>query len=91
MVLTPLLVEMESMNERLDLEEFVESCVTLYNTLDITHKKFLMDYGKQNRTKYQEQKRSHTPIISRRSQELVSNNQNISNYLPVEDRLMIKQ
>jgi len=34
-VLQPLLLEMEERNETLDVDEFVESCMVLYKSLDV--------------------------------------------------------
>ena len=43
-IFTPLLVEMESLDETLDQEEFVESALALYDTLNISQKAAIMSF-----------------------------------------------
>lgn len=44
MILQPLLTEMEQLNETLDLEEFIESCLMLYKTLSVTDRAILINF-----------------------------------------------
>ena len=45
-VLKPLLVEMESFNEDLDREEFVDSCLALFEKLDLNQKHTIINCNK---------------------------------------------
>ena len=46
LIIKPLLVEMESFDEDLDKEEFIESGMALFETLDISQRNQILNYGK---------------------------------------------
>ena len=49
-VLQPLLEEMETLEERLDIEEFVESCYSLYRECNVEQRANLLNYKKHEHT-----------------------------------------
>lgn len=46
-IFKPLLIELETYNEDLDQEEFIESSLVLYEKLDINSKNTIMSIGKK--------------------------------------------
>jgi len=64
-VLQPLLSEMETLGETLDEEEFVESCLMLYKTLNVGDRaklvNFRLDDTKRSPLKYENEHLTFTP------------------------------
>ena len=91
-VFKPLLVEMESFNEDLDKEEFVDSAFSLLEKLDINSRNIVLNFGKQLPKSLKSlEKELFKPKISKKSEELAQN-QKLNFKLakkPLEDRLKI--
>ena len=68
-ILQPLLVELESFNEKLDLQEFIESALTLLESRNVIEKNEILQFG---RIRWQEKEPSFTPQISQRSAKLAN-------------------
>ena len=47
MIFKPLLVEMETYNEDLDKDEFIDSAMSLLETLDINQRNTVLNFGKK--------------------------------------------
>lgn len=71
-ILKPLLIELEAYDEELDQEEFVESALVLFNSLDINSKNIVLSIGKKvSRCKSElGEQNKFKPEISKRSKKL---------------------
>ena len=68
-VFKPLLVEMETFDEDLDREEFIESAITLLDKLDINTRNVVLTQGKKipKSQAHFERENRFKPIISKKS------------------------
>ena len=83
-IFKPLLVELETYDEDLDQEEFVQSGLALLEKLDINSRNTVVNFGKKiPRSHFEVENRFH-PQISKRSQLIVEGSQ--LSHLPAEVR-----
>ncbi len=81
---------MEQLNETLDLEEFIESCLMLYKTLSVTDKANLLNFKPdgQNQDTKQHSNFTFAPEINIVSKAILENDQLYT--IPVEERLLMR-
>lgn len=72
-IFKPLLVEMETFDEDLDKDEFIESSLTLLEKMDINRKNIVLSVGKNKIPKshaHFEKENKFKPEISKKSQQI---------------------
>lgn len=91
-VLQPLLSEMEQLDETLDVEEFVESCMMLLKTLNVSDRSELLNFRfpshKLATGSYENENHTFAPQINPVSKAILENDQLYS--IPVEERLLLR-
>ena len=91
-IFKPLLVELETFNEELDKDEFVESALALLETLDIQSRNTVLNFGRKVPKSHVifETNKFH-PQISKRSHYLAERKKAETCNLPPEQRFQIQQ
>jgi hypothetical protein len=83
---------METLDETLDEEEFIESCLMLYKTLNVADRVQLVNFklivGKGSPKRYENEHLTFAPQINPISKAILENDQLYS--IPVEERLLLR-
>ena len=70
LIIKPLLVEMEKFNEHLNKEEFIESALNLFKTLDVNERNKILEYKRHKSFHTKPHKNSFQPQILKKSKEI---------------------